>query len=141
MRYMSKYSECLPSLISLIFLFYHARHQKATSKASTTRPETGALHPRDESRGFRSQVSVRDESLLAQLHPNRIVIPRAVYTELSNPHIAHLKARVDTMLASGQAAIAEIDVGTDEYDVFYKLTQAPEPGIRLLAMEKLRQLR
>ncbi len=32
MRYMSKYSECLPSLISLIFLFYHARHQKATSK-------------------------------------------------------------------------------------------------------------
>lgn len=45
------------------------------------------------------------------------------------------------MLASGQAAIAEIDVGTDEYDVFYKLTQAPEPGIRLLAMEKLRQLR
>jgi len=69
---------------------------------------------------------VRDESLLAQLYPGRIVIPRAVYTELSNPQIAHLKARVDAMLASGQAAIAEIDVGTDEYDVFYKLTQAPD---------------
>lgn len=64
----------------------------------------------------------RGESLLAQLYPGRIVIPRAVYVELSDPGIAHLKARVDTTLASGQAAIAEIDVGTDEYDVFYRLT-------------------
>jgi hypothetical protein len=32
MRHMSKYSECLPDLASLIFLFYHMRHRKATSK-------------------------------------------------------------------------------------------------------------
>ncbi|MEA4883523.1 MAG: hypothetical protein VB144_07705 [Clostridia bacterium] len=74
----------------------------------------------------------RGESLLAQLYPGRVVIPRAVYAELSDPGIAHLKARVDTMLAAGQAVIAEIDVGTDEYDVFYKLTQVPDAGHKII---------
>lgn len=40
----------------------------------------------------------RGESLLAQVYPGRVVIPRAVYAELSDPGIAHLKARVDTRL-------------------------------------------
>jgi len=72
------------------------------------------------------------ESLLAQLYPDRIVIPRVVYTELSDPRVAHLKARLDTMLAAGQAVIAEIDVGTGEYNVFYKLTQAPDAGHKII---------
>lgn len=75
---------------------------------------------------------VRDESLLAQLYPGRVVIPRAVYTELSNPTITHLRERVDAMLAVGQAVVVEIDVGTDEYDVFYKLTQAPDAGHKII---------
>jgi len=74
----------------------------------------------------------RGESLLAQLYPGRVAIPRAVYAELSDPGIAHLKARVDTMIACGQAAIAELDVGTGEYDVFHKLTQAPDAGHKII---------
>ena len=72
------------------------------------------------------------EGLLAGLYPDRVVIPRAVYTELSNPDIAHLKARVDTMIAAGQAVMTEIDVGTDEYEIFYKLTQVPDAGHKII---------
>ena len=40
---------------------------RSVSKASTTRPETGALHPRDESRGLRSQVSVAPSACVARI--------------------------------------------------------------------------
>ncbi|MGI6131087.1 MAG: hypothetical protein ACOYES_04380 [Bacillota bacterium] len=50
------------------------RRQQAR-KASTTRPETGALHPRDESRGFRSQVSVIADAInqAGTTDPNKVL--------------------------------------------------------------------
>lgn len=75
---------------------------------------------------------VRNESLLPQLYPGRIVIPRPVYDELSNPGIAHLKARIDALVKAGQAQIVEIIVGTEEYNMFYKLTVDPEKGRKLI---------
>ena len=38
---------------------------------------------------------VNNQSILAQLYPGRIVLPKEVYIELSNPGIPHLKARVE----------------------------------------------
>jgi len=75
---------------------------------------------------------VRNESLLAQLYPGRIVIPRPVYDELSNPRIAHLKVRIDALVSAGQAEIVEIIVGTQEYNIFYKLTVEPDKGQKLI---------
>lgn len=75
---------------------------------------------------------VRNESLLAQLYPGRIVIPRPVYDELSNPRIVHLKVRIDALVSAGQARIVEIIVGTQEYNMFYKLTVEPDKGQKLI---------
>lgn len=75
---------------------------------------------------------VRNESLLAQLYPGRIVIPRPVYDELSNPRIVHLKVRIDALVSAGQAEIVQIIVGTQEYNMFYKLTVEPDKGQKLI---------
>ena len=71
---------------------------------------------------------VHNESLLPQLYPGKIVLPRPVYVELSNPRTSHLKARIDTMLAKGQLVIKDIVVGTAEYNTYYELTENPTIG-------------
>lgn len=74
----------------------------------------------------------KNENLLPQLYPGKIIIPSPVYIELSNPRIAHLKVRIDAMVFAGQAEIAEIIVGTEEYKIFYKLTVEPDKGQKLI---------
>ena len=71
---------------------------------------------------------VNNVSILAQLYPGRIVIPAEVYTELSIPTIPHLKARVDKMLANGDARIERIHTETEEYRLYRKMVAAPDPG-------------
>ena len=70
---------------------------------------------------------VNNQSLLAQLYPGRIVIPGAVYTELSNPKISHLKARVDTLLSDNSARVENIETETAEYALYRKLISDPDP--------------
>ena len=71
---------------------------------------------------------VNNQSLLAQLYPGRVAIPDAVYSELSNPHIPHLKARIDGMISSGNAQIRDIQAGTAEHALYRKLTSNPSAG-------------
>jgi predicted nucleic acid-binding protein len=71
---------------------------------------------------------VNDQSLLSQLYQGRIVIPQAVYTELSNPKITHLKARVDALLSDHSAKVESIEMNTPEYELYRKLTSKPDPG-------------
>ena len=71
---------------------------------------------------------VGTENLLVKLYPGKIVIPKPVYDELSYPGIAHLKARVDTLLSAGQAQVEAISTGTETYALYYKLTVAPQDG-------------
>lgn len=71
---------------------------------------------------------VGNEALLTKLYPGRIVIPQPVYEELSYPGIAHIKARVDVLLAKDQARIGAISTDTDTYQLYYRLTMCPEPG-------------
>lgn len=75
---------------------------------------------------------VEQESLLSQLYSGRIVIPRPVYVELSYPRTPHLKARTDALVASGHAEIIDIIVGTEEYNIYHKLTVEPEKGRKLI---------
>lgn len=71
---------------------------------------------------------VNNQSLLSQLYPGRIVIPEAVYTELSNPRISHLKARVDTLLSDNSARVETIETESAEYTLYRKLVSNPDPG-------------
>lgn len=71
---------------------------------------------------------VGKENILTQLYAGKMVIPKPVYDELSYPRIAHLKARVDGLLAVEAARVEAIDTDTKEYQCYYKLTVAPEHG-------------
>ena len=71
---------------------------------------------------------VNNMSILARLYPGRIRIPAQVYEELSSPAIRHLKARVDTLIANGDAVIERIMAGTEEYKLYRKLVSDPDPG-------------
>lgn len=71
---------------------------------------------------------VGNENLLVKLYPGKIIIPKAVYDELSYPGITHLKARVDALFSAGQAQIMTIDSGTEAYALYYQLTVKPEAG-------------
>lgn len=71
---------------------------------------------------------VKNENLLVSLYPGKIVIPKPVYDELSYPGIAHLKARIDTLLVAGQAHIESITTNTETYNLYYQLTVKPKSG-------------
>lgn len=75
---------------------------------------------------------VRNESLLPQLYPGKIIIPRPVYTELCRPNISHLKARVDMLLAQDLVSIQNLDIDSEEYGTYYQLTEAPIKGHKVI---------
>lgn len=69
---------------------------------------------------------VDKQNILAELYPNRIIIPKASYDELSYPGIKHLKQRIDLLIQSKHASIKTIEVGTDEYNMYYNLMYNPD---------------
>lgn len=71
---------------------------------------------------------VANQNLLARLYPGRIIIPKPVYDELSNPYTPHLKERVDRLVNAGDARVEAIDTGTDDYALYYQLISSPEAG-------------
>ena len=75
---------------------------------------------------------VGEQNLLALLYPGKVVIPKAVYDELSNPTIPHLKERIDKLINANQARLATIDVDSDEYTLYQKLTISPDAGHKII---------
>ncbi len=78
---------------------------------------------------------VDKESILTSLYPGRIVVPRQVYNELSNPglnHIKGLKAQVDALVMSGKATVESIVIDSVTYSLFCKPTQNPDLGHRII---------
>ena len=71
---------------------------------------------------------VNQQSLLVQLYPGQIVIPSEVLAELSFPGIAHLKARMDLLIKNKDVQLVSIQTGTEEYQLYRKMTAKPEPG-------------
>lgn len=71
---------------------------------------------------------VEKQSVLSQLYSQRIIIPRQVYNEISNPSTPHLKQRIDNLVQTGDAQIIDMEVGSEEFRTFLKLTQKPEAG-------------
>lgn len=65
---------------------------------------------------------VKKESLLDKMYTGEIVIPKQVYDEIDKPTIPHLKARIDLLISKGSATVMAIDIGTEEYDLYRRLT-------------------
>ena len=75
---------------------------------------------------------VGEEFLLSQLYPTKIIIPQEVYKELSNPSILWMKTKIDILVNQNIAVIESINVGTDEYETYYKLTQKPQGSHKII---------
>lgn len=75
---------------------------------------------------------VKQEHLLVQLYPGRIMIPMPVYKELSNPRILHLKERLDAMVVKGEVAIIDLFLGTTACNTYFELTSEPASGMKLI---------
>ena len=65
---------------------------------------------------------VNNQSLLEKLYSGRIVIPKAVYDEIDNPSIPHLKERIDSLIDRNVAIIESIEIVSPEYGLYRELT-------------------
>ena len=74
----------------------------------------------------------KDQSILPFLFPGKIVIPNQVYRELSFPQTRQLKERVDQMIRVKVAKVESIEVGTAEYNLYWKMTKHPDAGHKII---------
>lgn len=75
---------------------------------------------------------VNKQDLLDLLYPGMIVIPKPVYDELSYPTTPHLKGRIDNLINNGQASLATINVNSETYTLYQKLTTSPDEGHKVI---------
>lgn len=75
---------------------------------------------------------VKQEHIVAQLYPGRIMVPMPVYKELSNPRIHHLKDRLDIMIKNKEVQIVDIALGTREWETFFELSSEPGKDKKLI---------
>jgi predicted nucleic acid-binding protein len=61
-----------------------------------------------------------------------VIIPKPSYDELSNPTVPHLKQRVDYLINSNQVKLSTIEVNSDEYELYIKLTNSPDEGHKII---------
>jgi predicted nucleic acid-binding protein len=65
---------------------------------------------------------------LAELYPERVMIPEQVHSELSFPGVRQLTARIDDLLSQGKAKLVHIETGTEAFDLYYALSTSPSHG-------------
>lgn len=75
---------------------------------------------------------VENESLLSQLYPGRVVIPKPVYDEIDRPSLSWMKTRIDSMISAGKLTVVELIAGTEEFDLYYKMTENPDEGHKVI---------
>lgn len=71
---------------------------------------------------------VRQENLILQLYPGRIILPQDVFNELSHPSIPHIKAKLTALHTSGSISTMSIMMNTEEYILYHGLAIAPPKG-------------
>jgi len=75
---------------------------------------------------------VNEQNLLTMLYPGKIVIPKPAYDELSYPTTPHLKQRIDHLINNKLARLAFINVGSETYALYHKLTTSPDQGYKII---------
>lgn len=81
---------------------------------------------------FSSFLWVKKEDILFRLYPGRVLLPRQVYIELSNPSVPHFKTRVNQLRLEGRLSTKEILVDTEEYRLYYALAISPPAGKKVI---------
>lgn len=62
---------------------------------------------------------VNNECILEKLYYGKIVIPKEVYNELSNPCVTHLKEKIDSLIKKNAVEILSIEIDTEEFELFF----------------------
>ncbi|MGH4139447.1 hypothetical protein [Clostridium sp.] len=75
---------------------------------------------------------VKNENLLIKLYGGKIILPGQVYSELSHPRTPHLKTLTDTLKNNGDILIENIEMDTEEYKIYCKLTRNPDKGFKVI---------
>ena len=75
---------------------------------------------------------VKEANVLLKLYPGRIVIPKQVYDELSNPSIPHIKRIVNQLCLRGDISTKEILTNTEEFNLYYELAVIPPKGEKII---------
>lgn len=75
---------------------------------------------------------VKQENLIFQLYPGRIVLPQEVFTELSNPSIPHIKSKIASLYSTGDISTMKIMTNTEEYNLYHELAIAPQKGQKVI---------
>lgn len=73
----------------------------------------------------------KSEHIIENMYKGRIAFPEPVYNELCNPVVPHLKQGADALIKSGIAFVKQIEIGTEEYDLFRLLT-SEENDIKII---------
>lgn len=66
---------------------------------------------------------IENESILTQLYPGRVIIPKQVYDELGS--VPHLQGRIDTLLGRNEVELLEIEADTPAAELYAELTGDP----------------
>lgn len=64
---------------------------------------------------------VNREDVLIKLYSGRMVIPKPVFDELSNPTIPHIKQKIDNLIKKGHADLVSIYIDSEAYTLYQKL--------------------
>lgn len=75
---------------------------------------------------------VKEENILFKLYPGKIVLPKQVFNELSNPSIPHINRKVNQLCLSGDIFTKEILANTEEYKLYYELVISPPKGEKII---------
>lgn len=77
---------------------------------------------------------VNEQSILPKLYQGQIVIPKAVYDELSypSPSIQVLRQRIDKMLQNNEAELRNIDASSEAYSLYDEMTSHPRSGHKII---------
>lgn len=75
---------------------------------------------------------VKEENILFKLYPGKIVLPKPVFSELSNPSIPHIKRKINELCLSGDVSTKEILVNTEEYKLYCELAISPPKGEKVI---------
>ncbi|MDI6688516.1 MAG: hypothetical protein QME06_09905 [Desulfobacterales bacterium] len=70
----------------------------------------------------------KQENLLLQLYPGRIILPYEVFIELSNPSIPHIKSKISDLCSKGDVSTMKIVMITEECRLFYEMAISPPKG-------------
>jgi len=75
---------------------------------------------------------VKEENIILNLYPKRIILPKDIFIELSNPSIPHIKNKVISLCNNGSISTSEVVLGTEAYEIFHELAISPPKGIKVI---------